>query len=132
MSGNLEFGSLSSAMMCAVTVYRNQPNVEKSLTVSGGYLVTTVVAVVESVATALFSIWAYIITPFYPDLCDRAVAHLSSSLFCIFWSIEACFFNLITDRAMIADEQSARRYWKSLGTHCPHAFYHIVDSRRAD
>lgn len=131
MSGNIPFLSLSSALMCGVTVYRNQPAAANKLLAEAGYAVTACVAVIETVAAGILCVGAYLITPLNPSLFDHTAAHLASSSFCIVWSIANLFLNLFADSGtMMADEHHARRAVKNPFLLDRSALFHVKDSSR--
>jgi len=109
VSGNIQFLSLSSALMCGITVYRNQPGTVNKLLAEGAYALTTCAAAIETVVAGIFCVGAYLLTPLDPGLHDHAIAHLSSSGFCVVWSIANLYFNLVVKSgALMADEQHVR------------------------
>lgn len=108
-----DINSFSAALMLGTTLYRNQiggPNYGHLIYRIGaqfGYGLTTVIATVETTVALIFLALSVLILPFSSTLFPHAFSWLSSSLFCILWSIIDFILNPLTSQ-LVADEQSAR------------------------
>jgi hypothetical protein len=102
------FESLSSSFIYGVTKYRNQPGNGNKCIAQAGYVLTTVIACVESAAAIVTCAGSSLAYPITSEPLDRSVKWLSSSGFCIIWSATDFCMNPKV-HWLVADESSARQ-----------------------
>jgi hypothetical protein len=107
-----EVNSLSSALMFNVTQYRNQFGGMNKAIAQAGYALTVLVSVVESATALFFSALSILIYPCSSAAFDRATEWLSSSVFCIGWSLADFFLNFCVT-PLVANEAAARQILQS-------------------
>lgn len=108
-----DINSFSAALMLGTTLYRNQiggpdyGHLIYKINAQFGYGLITVIATVETTVALIFLALSVLILPFSSAVFPHAFSWLSSSLFCILWSIIDFTLNPLTSE-LVADEQSAR------------------------
>lgn len=94
-------------MMLGVTLYRNQPGIDKTLLGGVGYALTAATAVVESATALVFSAASFAISPITQAPLKKSIKWLDSSSFCAVWATVDFMINPLVPR-LVADEKSAR------------------------
>ncbi len=105
---NIDINSISAGLMLGNTLYRNQSG-GAALNIGGqvGYGLISVIALVESAVALSFVALSLVLLPLSSTFLSHSFSWLTSSLFCVVWSVVDFVFNPFCSR-LIADEQSAR------------------------
>ncbi len=106
--------SLSSSLIFGVTLFRNQPGIANNKILGAvGYALVATIAAIESIAAVIFGVISLpLIVLGKTEPLSQSVKWLSSSTFCLGWSIVDFFLNFFTV-VLVADERSAREILES-------------------
>jgi hypothetical protein len=107
-----EFNSYASAVMMALTLYRNQPGLGNKLFAQFGYAAIALGATAEAVMEVAQTAFTLILFPLNEEPFHRSFNRLQSSSFCAIWALFDFVLNPFYE-TLVADEESARRMCRS-------------------
>lgn len=108
----MEINSFSSGLMQKITVCRNQPGISNKIIGQAAYALIVGVSAIETVVTLAFSALSLAALAFSRKPFECSTQRLSSSAFCLGWSVADFFLNPFFN-VLVADEKSARKMLKS-------------------